>query len=182
MSKFKELCSAYNDFRDQLADTRSNAFDMSNRVAFYYRQYLGIDNEEAFKLTPLVGQVRNGVKYSPAGATHLGDDGFWHLGIELTVYRNANTYPQQPFKVSFKFIRNEDGSYLLDVDGLNAASIITDVTNAAQFHPVFDKIQENILDYFNENLEFLKGKHKKMSSIGFIQNDLATTINNENNG
>ncbi|WGE28662.1 hypothetical protein PHA77_14525 [Edwardsiella tarda] len=182
VSKFKELCSAYHEFRDQLSDARNNAFDMSKRVAFYYKQYLGLDNEGAFKLIPLDERVRDDLKYSPAGATHLGDDGFWYLGVELTVYKNKNTYPQQPFLVRFKFLRKEDGSYLLNVDGLNAASIITDMDDATQFSPVFDKVQENILGYFNENLKFLKGKHNKMSSIGFIQSDLATTINNENNG
>ncbi|HBU6186673.1 hypothetical protein ACHHZ2_17480 [Citrobacter freundii complex sp. 2024EL-00237] len=182
MSKFEELCSAYKNFRDQLSDTRHNAYSMAHRIAYNYRKYLELDNDAVLKLIPLDRPVQSGTMYTPAGATHLGEDGFWHLGVELTVYMGANIHPQQTFTISFKFIKNEDGSHLLDVDDLNASTIISDVNNATEFNPVFDKIHENIIGYFNENLEFLKGKHNKMSSIGFIQNSIATTINSENNG
>ena len=181
MSKFTELCSAYTEFQNKLSDTRLAAFNFSSLVIKNYLDYLGIDNVETYKLIPLDKDEKLNTKYTPAGATHLGGDGFWHLGFVLTVYKDSNTYPQSPFQIDFKFRKNDDGSYTFGVDSIDFATKITSLSNSNEFTPVFDKIQECILGHFKEFEDFLVGKHDKMSSIGFIQEGIFAKINSEKN-
>ncbi|MCK7442528.1 hypothetical protein [Enterobacter roggenkampii] len=181
MSKFTELCSAYTDFRNNLSDTRFAAYNFSGLVIKNYLDYLGIDNEEAYKIIPLDKDEKPNSKYTPAGATHLGEDGFWHLGFILNVYKDSRTHPQSPFKIDFKFRKNDDDSYSFGVDSIGFVTKITSLRNSNEFTPVFDKIQECILGYFKEFEGFLVGKHDKMSSIGFIQDGAFAKINSEKN-
>jgi hypothetical protein len=181
MSKFKDLCVAYTGFRNHISDARLNAFNFAGHVVQYYLDYLGIDNENAYKLIPIDEDVKPNSKYTPAGATHLGEDGFWHLGFTLTVYQESNVYPQAPFQINFKFRRNEDESYTFGVDTIDFTTKILSIRNSNEFIPVFDKIQECILGHFKEFENFLVGKHDKMSSIGFIQEGIVAKINSENN-
>ncbi|HBQ7163924.1 MULTISPECIES: hypothetical protein [Klebsiella] len=181
MSKFTELCSAYTEFRNKLSDTRFSAYNFSCHVIKNYLDYLGIDNEDAYKIIPLDKDEKPNTKYTPAGATHLGDDGFWHLGFILTIYKDPNTYPQSPFQIDFKFRKNDDESYTFGVDSIGFATKIFSLSNSNEFTPVFDKIQECILGHFQEFEDFLVGKHDKMSSIGFIQESIFAKINSEKN-
>lgn len=181
MSRFKDLCSAYTEFRHNLSETRFNAYNFSAHVVRNYLDYLGVDSDDTYKLIPLDSHVKPDSVYTPAGATHLGDDGFWHLGFILTVYMEPNTHPQIPFKINFKFRKNGDESYTFGVDSIGFTTKISSALNSNEFTPVFDKVQECILDHFKEFEDFLVGKHEKMSSIGFVQESFVTKINSENN-
>lgn len=72
MSKFTELCSAYTEFRNKLSDTRFDAYNFSGHVIKNYLDYLGIDNEKAYKIIPLDKDEKPNTKYTPTGATHWG--------------------------------------------------------------------------------------------------------------
>lgn len=179
MSQFTDLCQAYTKFREVFADTRTDAYEFSRNIAFSYLGYLGIDSDSAYRLVPLNEPEKEGVKYSPAGATHLGEDGFWHLGFILNIYKAPNVYPQQGFVIDFKFIRNDDNSHIVGVDAIGFNMKVVNQNDPSEFHALFNKIHESILVAFKEQEAFLKGKIAKLPTIGFIQDDLLTRLNTE---
>ncbi|MCI4032743.1 hypothetical protein MRP04_19950 [Dickeya dianthicola] len=171
MSKFTELCKGYEDFRNEFGKVRVDMYGFSSKLVGHYLNYLGISFESnaEYRLIPLEGVVKEDTNYAPAGATHLGDDGYWHLGFLLTIYISKNTYPQQKIKIHFKFLKDYEGKYILLVDELNCKAVINNVDDLNEFIPVFDGVQDGILRFNLSGIDFLYGKNVKMSSIGFIQ-------------
>lgn len=180
MSKFDELCNAYRDLRSEYSAVRSDAIDFSSLLVVEYLRYLNLDSSSTtYKLYPLEGEIKANSTYTPFGATHLGNDGYWHLGFALTVYTEPNTYPKQPFTIHFRYIRNEDGSHQLGVVDLGPDHKISAEGNQGDFDVVFNMIQQNILEYFTHSTDFLKGKERKFPSIGFIQGSLASNLDGD---
>ncbi|MBQ4781286.1 hypothetical protein HER17_05280 [Pectobacterium carotovorum] len=178
MSKFKELCNSFTSFRAVYSQSRDNSICFSKKLVLNYKEYLEI-SEKDYKLIPLEDEVKQNAEYTPFGASHLGDDGYWHMGFALTVYKDINLYPKQEFLIHFKFIRYEDGKYSLGVDGLKKESVITDINNKNEFNIIFEEIQNSILEYHETGINFLYGKNSKMPSIGFVQGNMANTLNED---
>ena len=177
MSKFKELCDAYTQFRTELGEVRSDAFDFSSKLVFNYVNYLGVSSREDYRLIPLDREEKSNMNYSPAGATQLGDHGFWRLGFLLKVYIGPNTHPQQHLIIKFKFCKDDSGAHLLAVEDLPAKTIVKDSNNPEQFKPVFDALHARMVSIIDEQTQFIHGKVGNLPSIGFIQGDVKENIN-----
>ncbi|MEG5965752.1 MULTISPECIES: hypothetical protein [Enterobacter cloacae complex] len=183
MSKFDELCAAYKNFRSEYSSVREDAISFSGWLVAQYLSYLGIDHSSpAFRLIPLVGEEKVNSTYSPFGATHLGDDGYWCMGIRLTIYEQKNMHPQLPLQIGIKFLRNIDSSHTVGLLGSDSTFKVSRDDDGRELNVFFDSIQKEIQKVLKAQADFLHGKNNKMSTIGFIQQQVDDDLKAESSG
>jgi len=183
MSKFDELCAEYKNYRSEFSSVRSDAISFSGWIVSHYLSYLGISHDSpAFRLIPLEGEEKVNSTYSPFGATHLDDDGYWCMGIRLTIYEQKNMHPQLPLVIGIKFLRNVDNSHTVGLLGSDSKFKISRDDDGRDLIPFFDSIQKEIKKVLKVQVEFLQGKNNKMSTIGFIQHQVDDDLKAGSNG
>lgn len=183
MSRFNDLCTEYKNYRSEYSDIRNDAIGFSGKLASSYQSYLGIeDDSPVFRLIPLEGQEKVDSTYSPFGATHLDEDGYWCMGIRLTIYEQHNMHPQFPLKMGIKFIRNVDGSHTVGLLGSDAKFRISRDDTVRDLNVFFDSIQKEIKNILKAQIDFLHGKKYKMDTIGFIQQQIDDDLKAESSG
>lgn len=115
MSKFEELRQAYITARKNSSDYWKTcwgfASDLVNRMIDYFQW-----PREQVKVIPLKGDVNPNLKYTVQGSMHLGDDAFWHLGVNLFLYEAPNIHPY--FDVLLPvMIKKVDDHFIVKLEG-----------------------------------------------------------------
>lgn len=92
MSRYETLCAALRDLREKYAQHRGDCFALTGQLVAGLREFLGVDEDiVAFYATQ--GSWAGKKVDGPAAALHLGDDTFWHFGVAIDVFEEADQMP-----------------------------------------------------------------------------------------
>jgi hypothetical protein len=105
-----------------------------------------------------------------AGAMHLDDDTFWHLGIVLTVH---SEFPRQDMLLSFCLKEHQNRiTVKFSTEGVPR---LIDLADDKQLFEFYDDVVTQLKSYLDSNLDTLLRGMKTSQKIGFLT-DLRPTL------
>lgn len=170
MSKFEDLCNSFEKSRNTYFEYRDESFGFAGELISQYVQYLEIPKEQ-FKFIPLDEQPAPNTTYSLFGATHLNDDTFWHLGLQITLFSDPNTYPHQPILIRFMFKKSKKDIFVVKISEDDEGHLI-ERGNSPQYVKFFEFLQKQIRSNFEDGLQEFLEQSAPLRTIGFMQNDV----------
>jgi len=84
MSKYQEMEDAVNSVRQKWNSNQQASYKAAGIIVNGFEQFCQFPQGHIF-LMPLDKEPKDGVKYSVVGAMHYEEDGFWHLGLGMTI-------------------------------------------------------------------------------------------------
>lgn len=166
MSKFSDICTAYSTSRTTYFEYRDRSFSFAGELIRRYVQYLEIPAER-FRFVPLNEEPKPNTTYTLAGAIHLDDDTYWHLGLQIMIFTSSNAYPQQPVLIRFMF-KAAEGGYHIRISENDDGHVIH-AGNETEFTTFFDFLQLQIRQNFLTGLQCFLEQSAPLRTIGFIQ-------------
>jgi hypothetical protein len=167
MSKYDEMCAAADLARKEWIDVRQRCWNYLALFMKGLKDYCEIpaDRVTYLRWNGLKGEERDyaradgGGSFTLPGAAEFDeDDGFWHLGVHITL-RPPGHFP--PTAVSFVLcVKVQKGQSILKI-GIDGKECQVDPSEPAQAQAFYDRVLEDVKRSF---LEPNSSKHK---SIGF---------------
>lgn len=172
MSKFSEMCSAFNHARNEFDIFKKDTSDAATRLWRALAAYLEAPQERVtlYRIGPKGGfEVAN----PPVNEIlNLREDGFWDFGLGITVYCDPSTYPRDTILLHLRIRRNLDGHIQVQLAGAGPVFNI-DLDNKENSALFFDHVYTTIIDSYHSGLERLI-KEDTVNRIGFDLAELAT--------
>lgn len=168
-TNYDELCQAFSQARKSYLDYRGESHELASTIYREMISYLGC-TEESIKLVPDKENYDDTLTYTPAGATCLGDDSFWHIGFILELKAADGQGPCEHVRFSLLYKKSPDGFTVKVASKGTEFNIIPDDTSTfrALFDHLFDHIKESYEIGFKDYLNNGKVSH----NIGFDINKL----------
>lgn len=91
-------------------------------------------------------------------------------------------HPQLPLQIGIKFLRNIDSSHTVGLLGSDSTFKVSRDDDGRELNVFFDSIQKEIQKVLKAQADFLHGKNNKMSTIGFIQQQVDDDLKAESSG
>jgi len=156
MSKFTEMGDAVASARKKWSDFRDRCWKDLDSIIKGFVEYCEIPREQV-SFSPLDTDPEEGVQYAFAGAVHYAEDGYWHLGLVITLI------PFQPLLIEL-CVNDRDGKVAVKAgrDGKPRTINLQNPTERAAF---YDEIVEDVKRYFTEEPDF--NDAPSMRKIGF---------------
>lgn len=106
MSKFEEICQAYATSRKTYMEYRDACFGFSQTLLEGLIRYLEVPGGR-IRLVPVNREPDADAVYTLAGAMHLDEDTYWHLGVLVDLSDPAGAYPPQAVLLKLLLKRHE---------------------------------------------------------------------------
>lgn len=171
MSKFDEMCAAYVESRKNWFSYRDKCSDAMRRLAAGFIKYCEIP-EDQVRLVPVTGEDRQGKTFSLLGAMNVEDQGFWQLGMQITLFEKPNQYPHQPILIVLG-VKDHDGKLQVMV-GKDGEVQLLNIDDKEQLANFYDKLVILVKKFFRDGLQEFLEKSAPLKTIGFV-NPLTTT-------
>lgn len=111
MTRFEELCESYANARKRFFNYEEECMEFGAKMVNGLTKYLECPPEQVNYYPPDKESDPN-VSYNIHGATKLGEDGFWHVGIGIGLYETPNRRPQENVR-SRLLIKKDDGYFVV---------------------------------------------------------------------
>lgn len=164
MSKFSEMCQAYANSRQTYFEYRERCYSHFMKLGFGFAGYCEIP-ESQVRFIPLKEEYKSDRQYTLAGATHLDEDTYWHLGIKITLYEDPSTYPQQAMLIRL-CVKELNGKIFVRI-GLNDKPVEIDLSDETQCVALYENIINQIKAAFQNELQAFLEKSSPLKKIGF---------------
>jgi|SRR6266853_2103981 len=150
MSKFDEMCSAYTNARNEWQKYRDLCFQYLGILAGGFIAYCGIP-ESYVSFVPLNEEPVENRVYSLPGATHFDDDGFWSLGLLITLFEKPNVFPHRTVLIPL-FLKEEGRKVLVRI-GRDGNLTEIQIDNESERNRLYDRIVDTVKRYFANGLQ-----------------------------
>ncbi len=154
MTKHDEIAEAARSGINKWTEWQMRCFKHMNQFVNGFIKYCQIPTG-MFRLVPLDEQPKEGTQYSVIGASHLGEDGYWHAGLRIT------TAP--PKMVLIEVGLTERAGKVLVKLGADDKPRQIDLNDQKQCQAVYDEIVEDIKHFYTDEPKF----GESFTSIGF---------------
>ncbi len=164
MSKFKELCKAYETARINFFDYRRDCHTFASKLIDGLIDFLQCPKEQ-IKFIPLKKDYESDFTYTLMGAMHLNDDTFWHLGVGITLYKEPNIFPHETVLISF-LIKEKSDSFTVKLgDSGKEFEILKD--KPEDFNEIYEFIFNQIKETYEKGLKRFLEQKETSREIGF---------------
>jgi len=167
VTQFETLCAAYKTARDGYVLQRENGFLFAQDMINRYIQYMGVPRA-CFRFVPTDQSAKAKTTKSILGAIHPHEDGYWHLGLQLTLFCAPKGYPEQPILIVFRYKQIADAVYEVKISDDDPGHTITRETDA-DFLAFFEFLQSNLVHYFDSGLPRFAEDPPVVKTIGLVQ-------------
>jgi|SRR5947209_3228308 len=150
MSKFDEMCSVYTNARNEWQTYRDLCFQYLGILSRGFIAYCGIP-ESYISFVPLNNDPVEGRQYSLPGAIDFDDDGFWSLGLRITLFEKPNVFPHRMILVPL-FLKDEGHKVLVRI-GRDGDPTEIDIGNESERNRLYDRIVDTVKRYFSNGLQ-----------------------------
>ena len=166
MSKFHELSQIYSQSRKRFFDYQSDVHLFADKLTRGLVDYFSIPAQH-LKIFPVSGEIKPDTKYSIKEAVLLGDDNFWHLGIQIDLICNeCDTVPAQPILINVG-LKQEDGRFIVKISQKeNGHKIRPD--KEGDFHEFYEYIFQSIKKSMESHLLKFLEKEPTPCRMGFL--------------
>ena len=148
MSKFEELCKSYKTSRENFLSNKDDSYSFAATLVENYIRYLQIPRE-CLKFLPLNKQIKPNTTYTLFGSIHFDEDGFWHLGVQITIRTVQEDIPEQEVLICFMFKKIGPDRFLVKLYSKDSGHLI-DIGNYQDYTVFFDFLQQEITALFDE--------------------------------
>lgn len=165
MTKFHQLCNAYNTAQSKFDVYKTDCHLFSMEVVRELKSYYNIP-ESQFSLYKISKQ--KGFELVPSALIHaiaLEEDHYWHFGLGLTVCKAPETLPEELILIHLMFRKNEDEKYFIKYANRDEEFEIKK-GDSTSYHLFFDFLLEMILSSYNEHLQQFIGE-KTTRKLGY---------------
>lgn len=166
MSKFHELSQIYSQSRKKFFDYQSDIHRFAKSLTQGLIDYLSIPAKHV-KLFPVFGEIKPDTEYSVKEAIMLGDDNFWHLGIQIDlICDECRTIPAQPILLNIG-LKQEEGRFLVKLSQKEKGHEIREDKDA-DLHEFYEFIFESIKKSMQTGLLKFLEKEPTPCRVGFL--------------
>src|SRR5215469_8805265 len=141
MTKFEELCDAVCNAQRHWAKFRDRSYRCLDLLSRGFAEYCQIPRE-GIQLIPLDKEAEPNTRYSVVGATHLGKDGYWHLGVLLRILDQ---------RLLIEMCVTEMHGRQLVRAGKDGPSRELDFSKQSETNRFYDEIGDNIKTFFEHS-------------------------------
>lgn len=155
MTRFEELCKSYANARKKYFNYEDECMrfgvDMVNGLV----KYLECPPEQVNYYPPDKESDPN-ISYNIHGATILGEDGFWHVGIGIGLYEAPKLRPQENVR-STLLIKKVDDHFIVKYGKESPDEFKICEGKVEDLNEFYDYIFEEIKELYDKQLEHIKG-------------------------
>ena len=155
MSRFEELCESYTSARKRYFNYENECMEFGIKMMKGLKEYLECPPEQVNYYPPDKESDPN-VSYNIHGATKLGDDGFWHVGIGIGLYEVPNGRPQENVR-STLLIKKEDGRFIVKYGRESKDEFRICEDDEDDLKKFYDYIFDEIKELYDKQLEHITG-------------------------
>lgn len=166
MSKFEEICAAFDESQRKFIDYRSECHDFGRKLSRQYIQFLEVPKEHFEWFNPDADKPPKG-KVTIPGAMYLDDDTYWHLGLKITVIDKQKSGFRPKILIIFKFKKLDNSTFEVLIDGDEKSHKI-ELDKDDAFNLLFSHLQTILLGLYQNDLEDFLASQQSPRSIGFI--------------
>jgi hypothetical protein len=155
MTRFEELCESYANARKGFFDYENECMEFGTKMVEGLREYLECPPEQVNYYPPDKESDPN-VTYNIHGATILGEDGFWNVGIGIGIYEAPNVRPQENVR-STLLIKKNDSHFVVKYGKESKEEFRIYEDKEKDLKEFYDHIFEEIKELYDMQLENIKG-------------------------
>jgi hypothetical protein len=155
MSRFEELCESYTSARKRYFNYENECMEFGIKMMNGLKEYLECPPEQVNYYPPDKESDPN-VSYNIHGATKLGEDGFWHVGIGIGLYEVPNGRPQENVR-STLLIKKEDGRFVVKYGRESKDEFRICEDDEDDLKKFYDYIFDEIKELYDKQLEHITG-------------------------
>lgn len=167
MSRFDELCAGYREVSRRYHDYRAGCFSLVDELLRGFREYLDAP-EDVVSLFAKHGHLAGRKVDGPITALELRDDTFFHFGLVLDLYDEADYFPHHHVAFDLRLKRVQD-RFLLHVD--DGPAIEVPVEDSARRRTALElayaRLQTSVLDRYASTLEDFFDRGQANRRFGF---------------
>lgn len=164
MTKFDEMCAAFEQSRNSYFDYQRQCFSSMVKLVNGFNDYCKIPTEQ-IKYVPVNKKTEEGALYSVIGAMHLDKDTFWHIGLQISLHASPNSIQQQQILIVL-CLKELEGKTIVRI-GLNAEPQSLDLSDKMQCEIFYERIVQLVKDNFQKGLQYFLEKSSPLRKIGF---------------
>lgn len=165
MSKYKELCEIYTESRKKFSEHQNDCLHYMEHLVQGLVEAFSIPPEKS-KLFPVLGEFDPDTGYTVKEAMLLGQDRFWHIGIEITlVCQTCATDPVQPVMINLG-IKKEGHIYFLQTSPDKEPFAISEKT-PEKLQLFYDNLFDRIKNLLGKGDDTFTEKESTACKIGF---------------
>jgi hypothetical protein len=167
---YNELCEAFTQARQSYLDYREESYALADKIYKEMISYLGC-SENDLKLVPDKEGYDDTLTYTPAGASCLGDDSYWHIGFILQLKASDCEGPFESVRFAILFKKTPDGYSTKIASKATEFNIIPDdpTTFIVLYNDLFSHIKESYDVGFRDFLSTGKSSHNIGFDIGKLR-------------
>ena len=155
MTRFEELCESYTNARKRYFNYENECMEFGVKMVDGLKEYLKCPPEQVNYYPPDKESDPN-VSYNIHGATKLGDDGFWHVGIGIGLFEVPNGRPQENVR-STLLIKKEDGRFVVKYGKESTDEFRICEDDEEDLKRLYDYIFDEIKELYDKQLEHITG-------------------------
>jgi hypothetical protein len=154
MTRFDELCESYASARKKFFNYEEECMEFGVKMVDGLVEYLECPPEQVNYYPPDKESDPN-VSYNIHGATVLGEDGFWHVGIGIGLYESHNRRPQENVR-STLLIKKDDNSFIVKYGKESKDEFKICEDNEESLEKFYGHVFEEIKELYDHQLENMK--------------------------
>jgi len=156
MSKFEKLCQSFANARKRYFNYEKECMEFGGKMVNGLVDYLECPPEQVNYYPPDKESDPN-VRYNIKGATILGEDGFWQIGIGIGLYEAPNVRPQENVR-STLLIKKEDSHFIVKYGRESDDEFRIDENNEEDdLKEFYNHIYHEIKELYDKELETIRG-------------------------
>ncbi|MGB9937216.1 MAG: hypothetical protein ACPK7O_05800 [Methanobacterium sp.] len=155
MTRFEELCESYANARKRYFNYENECMEFGMKMVNGLKEYLQCPPEQINYYPPDKESDPN-VSYNIHGATKLGEDGFWHVGIGIGLYEAPNVRPQENVR-STLLIRKDDGHFIVKYGRESKDEFRICEDREEELDKFYEHIYEEVKELYDKQLENITG-------------------------
>lgn len=164
MSKFDEIRQAYTTARKRFRDYEETCRDFARDLVFGIIDYLEWPRDQEITYIPLGEELDpNNKFYALTGAMRMGDESFWHFGVELTL---KEPHGANPVSFIMSFYIKKVGQYFIVKLGPKGREIKIHEDQRGELEPFYEAVFLQVMDFFNRR--YYQAITKQEKELGFI--------------
>ena len=173
MSKFQDMCKAYETAQRQFRDFQSASIEFAETLWKRMVAYLEVPPAQTtlYEINPKGGFELANPPFSDI--LHLRQDGYWEFGAGITVYERPEAYPRDTVLLYLMVRRNLDGTFNARLAGIDEVFIIHP-DRPEDFTTYFEHLFQMIIGSYKTGLDRLL-QENTTNRIGFDIDELTKT-------
>ncbi len=155
MTRFERLCESFANARKRYFHYETECMEFGEKMVDGLVHYLECPPEQVNYYPPDQKSDPN-VRYNIHGATILGDDGFWQIGIGIGLYEAPNVRPQENVR-STLLIKKDDSHFVVKYGRESHEEYRIAKDDGEALDEFYDHVYHEIKELYDKELENIRG-------------------------